>query len=128
MPAIIYRFGTFYSFDSSITVSTFKMIKNGQYSIIGDGNVYWNLISVDDAAKAIVKAVNNAENNKGKIFNICDDEPVLYKDLVSFTAEKLNAVKPGNISVSAGEQLIGTGFVEYCFLPTDAVIKKQKKN
>ena len=127
MPAIILRFGTFYSYDSSITVSTFKMIKNGQYSIIGDGNVYWNLISVDDAAKAIVKAVNNAENNKGKIFNICDDEPVLYKDLVSFTAEKLNAVKPGNISVSTGEQLIGKGFVEYLLSSYRCSNKKAKE-
>ena len=79
------------------TKNTLDMIKRGNYNIIGDGNVYWNLVNLDDAADAVVKAVNTSEINIGRTFNICDDKPTLYKDIVAFIAEKLNADTPGTI-------------------------------
>lgn len=127
LPAIILRFGTFYSYDSALTVSTFDMIKKGMFNIIGDGNVYWNLINVDDAADAVVKAVNNGENNKGRIFNICDDEPVLYKDVISFIAGELNSKKPGTIPVAEAEQLLGSGLIEYLLTSYKCSNKKAKE-
>jgi nucleoside-diphosphate-sugar epimerase len=127
VPSIILRFGTFYSFDSSLTVSTFDMVKKGMFNIIGDGNVYWNLINVDDAADAVVKTVNNGENNKGKTFNICDDEPVLYKDVISFIAEKLDAERPGTIPIAKAEQMLGSGILEYLLTSYRCSNKKAKE-
>ena len=113
LPAIILRFGIFYSYDSDLTASTFNAIKKGKYNIIGNGNVFWNLINVEDAASAVVKAVNNSGNNKGKTFNICDDMPVLYKDVMSFIAKKLKAPKPGTVTVEEAKKVFGSGMIEY---------------
>src|SRR4029079_9315270 len=75
-PSINLRLGAFYCQDSSQTQSMFKLIKKGYFPTIGDGKVYWNLLHVDDAAGAVVKAVENYAGNLGGTFNICDNEPV----------------------------------------------------
>ena len=127
LPAIILRFGTFYSHDSVHTKNTLDMIKRGNYNIIGDGNVYWNLVNLDDAADAVVKAVNTSEINIGRTFNICDDKPTLYKDIVAFIAEKLNADTPGTISIEKAKQLMGSGLVEYLISSYRCSNKKAKQ-
>ncbi len=127
LPAILLRFGTFYSYDSGLTASTFSAIQKGAYNIIGNGNVYWNLINVDDASDAVVQAVNNSGNNKGKTFNICDDMPVLYKDVILFIAKKLKARKPGTVSVEEAKQVLGSGMIEYMLTSYRCSNKRAKK-
>ncbi len=61
LPAIILRFGSFYCHDSAQTQAMLQLVQKGFFPIAGDGRSYWNLIQADDAASAVVKAVENYE-------------------------------------------------------------------
>ena len=53
LPGIILRFGWFYSYDSA----NIPGMVERKFPLTGDGEAYWNLINVDDAAVAITKTV-----------------------------------------------------------------------
>jgi nucleoside-diphosphate-sugar epimerase len=113
LPAILLRFGSFYCYDSIQTQSMFAAMRQGSYPMIGDGSVYRNNIHVDDAASAVLKVVENYRNGLGGTFIVCDDEPVLNRDLLNYIAEVLGAEKPGRISVSEAKESLGPHIVEF---------------
>lgn len=115
LPAIIVRFGSFYSHDSPQTQAMFQLARRGFLPIVGDGLDYWNVINVDDAAEAVVKAVENHEAGAARIFNVCDDEPVQYRELVSFIAESLGARKPIHIPRVLARLMLGSHVVDAIF-------------
>ena len=112
LPGVILRLGSLYCHDSFQTASMFSLIRQGQFSIIGKGDVYWNMLDADDAAAAIVRTADNADKGTRGVFNICDDEPVLYRDLVHYTAELLQAKRPGKIPAVAARTAIGADLVD----------------
>lgn len=63
---VILRFGSFYSEDSWNTTYLFDSVRKRKMPIIGKGNFYWNLISVDDAADAVVYSFENFQRIKTK--------------------------------------------------------------
>ncbi len=75
LPAVILRFGSFYAHDSAQTSSMFSAIQRGRFPVIGSGEVYWNMITIDDAADAVLSAVHSGSTRPGEVFNICDNEP-----------------------------------------------------
>ena len=112
LPAILLRNGFFYGHDSAQTQAMFEMIQTGSYPVMGDGQFYWNNVNIDDAAEAMLKAVENYTKGLGQTFNVCDDEPVLYRDLLNFVAETLGAEAPRHISISQAESAMGSYLVD----------------
>lgn len=112
LPAVILRFGSFYAHDSAQTSSMFSAIQNGKFPVIGDGQVYWNMITVDDAADAVISAVEKSGIRPGTVFNICDNEPALYHDIVHFTATALGARKPRSLPAFVAKLAIGGDLVK----------------
>ena len=108
LPAIILRFGSFYSHDSAQTQAMLQMIQKGFFPIVGGGRDYWNIINVEDAAEAVLKAVENHEAGLGRIFNVCDDEPVQYGELVSYIADTLGARKPMRVPRIVAKLMLGS--------------------
>ncbi len=127
LPAVILRFGNVYSHDSRHTASMYDLISRGKYPLIARGNVYWNLVTADDAAGAVVAAVKNGRKNIGKIFNICDDEPVQYRDLVAFIAKSLGAPKPGSIPIFLANQAMGELTVHFLLQNMRCMNKRAKE-
>ncbi|SRR6266498_4813836 len=113
LPAAILRFGQFYSHDSAYSRIMFEMTRKGQYPVIGDGSAYWNMVNVDDAASAVVKAVENGTNAVSHVFNVCDDEPVTYRDLLDYIARILGAKRPMSIPVFLANLLLGAHMVSF---------------
>jgi nucleoside-diphosphate-sugar epimerase len=113
LPAINLRCGTFYCWDSSQTQVIFRMVKRGLFPVVGDGAAYWNLIHVDDAAAAFVKAVENHSGNAGRTFNVCDDEPVTFRALADFVAEVLGARRPRSIPPFLARLALGSETVRF---------------
>jgi len=112
LPAILLRNGSFYAYDSGQTRAMFEMTRAGSYPVIGEGHFYWNNVAVDDAANAMLMAVENYKNGLGHTFNVCDDEPVLYRDLLNFVAETVGAEAPDYIPLSQAESAMGSHLVE----------------
>jgi nucleoside-diphosphate-sugar epimerase len=113
LPAATLRFGAFYSADSVQTRTMLRLLQRGFFPVIGDGKAFWNNIHVDDAAEAVVHAVEYLENPTGEVFNVVDDTPVTYRTLMDFLAERLEAPKPKNMPeflarIMLGSQLVST--------------------
>ena len=108
LPAVILRFGAFYCYDSVQTQTMFEMLQNGRFPVIGNGTGYWNVIQVDDAANAVIKAVEDYHTSTGHIFNVCDDKPVTYRELADYVSERLVAKKPGRIPSFLAKLFLGS--------------------
>lgn len=114
-PAIILRFGMFYSADSRNTIEILEAVRKGKMPIIGDGKAYLNFIHVDDAAQAVVKATMNYEQLIGKTFNVSDDDPATVNDVFSYLANIIGAKKPKHIPVLIANLFAGK-IMTYLFL------------
>ncbi len=127
LPAIILRFGNIYSSDSEYTALMYRHISEGKYPVIEKGNVYWNLVTADDAAAAVIAAVKNRERNTGKIFNVCDDKPVTYKELLTYIAKLLDAPDPGSIPIFLAKAAMGRRTVDYLLQNVRCVNRRAKE-
>lgn len=107
LPATTLRLGIFYSHDSAHTQAMFQLIPRRSYPIIGRGHGYWSLINVDDAAAAVCQAIRQPDACVGQTFNVCDDEPVPYGELMDFIAKTLGAAKPWHMPVWLARWLLG---------------------
>ena len=111
LPAINLRFGAFYSHGSALTQSIFAAARRGQFPVLDGGGAYWSQINVDDAALAVLAAVERYPAGLGQTFNVCDDEPVTYRALADYIAQELGAPRPMALPAWLGRLLIGSGTV-----------------
>lgn len=118
------RFGWFYSEDSYQTISMLNMLKKGLFPIIGNGDFFWNLIHADDAAAAIIAAIDNLERINVSVLNICDNEPVEMGRLLTFIASQMKAPQTRNLGKKLAK--IAFGKATFRFLTTSAKISNEK--
>lgn len=111
LPGVVLRFGSFYSHDSKQTVSMLKAVRRGFFPLLGDGSAYWNMIAVDDAAAAVIATVKEPPRGIGGTFNICDDKPVMIRELTEYLAEELHSRKPRRIPIFLANMLLGSHLV-----------------
>jgi nucleoside-diphosphate-sugar epimerase len=69
-----------------------RRIHRGRFALVGDGQNYTSLVSVQDVAQAIVAAVERRP--VGRRFVVVDDEPVPQAAFVRFLAEGLRVPVP----------------------------------
>lgn len=92
---VVLRFAFFYGAGTSINEEVPKALKRRILPIVGQGNGWWSFIHVDDAAEAVVAAIDNGK--AGGTYNICDDEPILAKEALEVVAETTGAPKPKHL-------------------------------
>lgn len=107
LPAIILRFGGFYGHDAGNTQSLLEGIRRRMMPIIGSGEYYWNLIHLNDAARAVVAAVQAQNSSLRRVYNIVDSKPVTMKELFYGLAEILNAPTPHTIPTALARFVVG---------------------
>jgi nucleoside-diphosphate-sugar epimerase len=111
LPAVTLRCGSFYSHDSAQTRTMFDALRKGIFPIIGGGACYWSPIDVDDAARAVVAAVQAPSAAAGLTANVCDDEPVLYRDLAVYAAQVMGARRPMGMPIALANLALGASMV-----------------
>ncbi len=118
LPAIVLRGAQFYHAESWSTRYFIGQIKRCQLPIIGDGNYFWHYIHVDDMARAVVCAVENASEASGEILNVADDEPCQAKEFLEFLANRIGAPRPMRVPAWLARLFAGSETVN--FLTTSA--------
>jgi nucleoside-diphosphate-sugar epimerase len=113
LPAITLRFGGFYAADAHNSKSMIEGVKRKKMPVIGKGEYYWNLIHADDAAEAVVAAVENHNGNTGRAYNVCDDQPVTMKDLLYAIAEMTNSPEPASLPVLLARIVLGNDTLHF---------------
>lgn len=73
---VVLRFAYFYGPDSRVLTDMVDMMRKGIAPLPGAGDAYVSAISHDDAADAVVKALELPAG----IYNVCDDEPLTRRD------------------------------------------------
>ena len=77
---IVLRMGQFYGHDR-MTQGLFQMAQKGWMALFGPGHAYFSWIWIDDAADAVVAALD--AKMKPDVYDIVDDEPITRDQLVA---------------------------------------------
>ena len=70
-------------------------IKNGTFSIVGDGRNYKSMINIDDLAEAYLKIAEKMQ--LGSRYCIVDGAPVTQKRLADYMADIMGAARPESV-------------------------------
>ena len=74
------------------------------------GEYYRCVVHVDDVVTALIAIAENKAYNES--FIITDSSPVLFKDFIFFTCDKLGVKHPGNIPTFLAKTVLGADFVK----------------
>lgn len=72
-----------------------RLRQPGRFCVVGSGDNLWDVVRVEDVARAIVDAAERAPG--GSLYHVVDDEPVAYYDFVALTASALGVGKPRRV-------------------------------
>jgi len=89
---VVLRYGLFYGPDVPATVDMFAMARRRMLPAIRRDRSLLPCIHIDDAASATIAALDRAP--AGSVFDIVDDEPVSFSDIVRAVAEAAGAPRP----------------------------------
>jgi nucleoside-diphosphate-sugar epimerase len=101
--AVILRFGLFYAAYAASTIDTVKLARRKMFGVIGDGKNYFSSIHVDDAAAAVVAALNAPSGT----YNIVEDEPVRQSEYAQALADAFGLGKPRQVPRWLGKLIVG---------------------
>jgi nucleoside-diphosphate-sugar epimerase len=120
--SIVLRFGLFYAPYAASTIDSAKMMKRRMFGVIGRGDNYFSSIHVDDAAAAIVAALDAPAGT----YNVVEDEPVKQLEYAQAFAEALQLPKPRRFPRWLGKLVLG-GPANYILNSTRVTNKKFKE-
>ena len=105
---MVLRFAFFYGHDSSFTHDMISYVRKGWAPALGSPSGYVSSISHDDAAHAVVAALDLP----GGVYNVVDDEPLRRREFFDTLAAALGVAPPrfppawlSRITGSIGETL-----------------------
>jgi nucleoside-diphosphate-sugar epimerase len=124
LPTAVLRLGMFYCYDSAHTRAILDSARRGQFPIIGNGEPFWSQIQVDDAAGAVVAAVESHAKAIGHTYNVVDDEPARYREVAAFIAQSVGARPPMRLPAAIARPLVGVGTVSS--LTTSIRVRNQR--
>ncbi|MGZ3505980.1 MAG: NAD-dependent epimerase/dehydratase family protein [Vulcanimicrobiaceae bacterium] len=96
------RFGAFYAADAPSTRETITMVRRRMLPVI-DGRFYVDSIHTSDAANAVARALRVPPG----VYNITDDEPARFGEMLGSLAQAVAAPAPMHLPGFLGPVLIG---------------------
>ena len=87
---IALRFAYFYGPDSEFTLDAFRFIRKGRAPFLGDPSGYFSSLHHDDAASAVVAALDLPAGR----YNVADDQPLTRRQLADGIASALDVASP----------------------------------
>jgi nucleoside-diphosphate-sugar epimerase len=87
---IALRFAYFYGPDSDFSQDAVAMVRRGRAPILGDPDGYFSSVEHDDAARAVIAALDLPAG----VYNVVDDEPVTRRVFVDAIALTVGVAPP----------------------------------
>ena len=117
--------GDVYGSGGWFTDQIINRLKKGSFRSPKSGEYLRSFVHVDDVANSLIAiAQNNAHDES---FIITDSNPILFKEFVNFTADKLGVKHPGSIPTFLAKTVLGGDFVKILTTPTKASNEKISK-
>ena len=101
-PSHVYGAGGWYAEEIVARLRSF-----GRFAVIGSGRNWWDVVRVEDVARAFVLAAERAE--PGSLFHVVDDEPITQYDFAALTAEALGVGPPRRVPAWLASLAAGSG-------------------
>ena len=96
LPAVVVRPGHVYGPGGWYEHEMLARLRQpGRFAVIGRGDNLWDVIHVDDVARALVDALERAP--AGEIYHAADDEPIAYYDFMALSAQALGVGRPRRV-------------------------------
>ena len=108
VPGTILRFGAVMSADAWHTQQSVAALRRGMLPIIGHGDSYLSIIHTEDAAAAIVRALDRPETASGKTYNVVDDAPATMAEVFRYAASVLGASAPRTVPPFLAKMAVGS--------------------
>ena len=97
-------------------------LKKGSFRMPKSGEYYRCLVHVDDVVNALIAIFQYKAYDES--FIITDANPVLFKDFINFTCDKLGVKHPGSVPTFLAKTVLGGDFVK---LLTTSIKSSNKK-
>lgn len=107
LPTTLLRFAALADAHAWHIEQSIAMLKRGLLPIIGSGDAYMSMIHAQDAAQAIVCALEQPEQAAGQIFNVVDNAPAPMKEVWPFVARLLHAPTPKHVPPMLAKMAVG---------------------
>jgi nucleoside-diphosphate-sugar epimerase len=110
LPAVVVRPGHVYGPGGWYAHEMLARLRQpGRFAVIGRGDNLWDVIHVDDVARALVDALERAP--AGEIYHAADDEPIAYRDFMALSAQALGVGPPRRVPAWVARLAAGSSAV-----------------
>jgi nucleoside-diphosphate-sugar epimerase len=110
LPAVVVRPGHVYGPGGWYEHEMLARLRQpGRFAVIGRGDNLWDVIHVDDVARALVDALERAP--AGEIYHAADDEPIAYYDFMALSAQALGVGPPRRVPAWVARLAAGSSAV-----------------
>jgi nucleoside-diphosphate-sugar epimerase len=109
LPAVVVRPGHVYGPGGWYAHELARLRQPGRFAVIGRGDNLWDVVHVDDVARALVDALERAP--AGEIYHASDDEPITYYDFMALGAQALGVGRPRRIPAWVARLAAGSNAV-----------------
>ena len=114
--------GEVYGNGGWFTSQIVNRLKKGSFRMPKSGEYHRCLVHVDDVVNSLIAIAENKIHDES--FIITDSNPVLFKDFINFTSDKLGVKHPGSIPTFLANAVLGVDFVK---LLTTSIKTSNKK-
>ena len=113
LKGVSFRFGLFYHQDAWHTQTILHEIRKRRFPVLGDGEYFWNMIHVDDAASAICTVLEQRDSIQDRlILNATDESPVLCREFLDHLARLQEVHEPTRIPLFVARLALGSEIVD----------------
>jgi nucleoside-diphosphate-sugar epimerase len=84
-----------------------RLRQPGRFAVMGRGDNYWDMVHVDDVARALADALERAP--AGAVYHCVDDESVTQREFLSLTARELGVGQPRSVPAALVRLAAGQG-------------------
>jgi len=91
----------------------------GRFAVIGRGDNLWDVVRVEDVARACVDAAERAP--AGATYHVADDEPITFYDFMALTSKALGIGAPRRVPAAVARLVAGRNAV-------DAVVRSARSS
>lgn len=110
LPAVVVRPGHVYGPGGWYEHEMLARLRQpGRFAVIGRGDNLWDVLHVDDVARALADALERAP--AGEIYHAADDEPIAYYDFMALSARALGVGPPRRIPAWVARLAAGSSAV-----------------
>ena len=110
LPFTVVYLGEVYGNGGWFTSQIISRLRKGSFKLPKSGDYYRCVVHVDDVVNALIAiAENNSYNDS---FIVTDSNPILFKDFINFTCDKLGVKHPGSIPTFFAKTVLGGDFVK----------------